>query len=82
MLRPLLIIWVLAGLYLGRDFTVLCHYNPLLTLIAWGASAMVLFKPAPIFRLGASRAVIPALLSVGVGAVLLLVAFVMTREKD
>ena len=55
MLRPLLIIWVLGGLYLGRDFTILCHYSPLLTLIAWGASAVVLFRPAPILRFGASH---------------------------
>jgi hypothetical protein len=45
----------LGGLYLGRDFTILCHYSPLLTLIAWGASAVVSFRPAPILRFGASH---------------------------
>jgi hypothetical protein len=82
MLRPLLIIWVLGGLYLGRDFTILCHYSPLLTLIAWGASAVVLFRPAPILRFGASHVLISAMLSVGLGAVLFLVAFKMTREEN
>ena len=82
MLRPLLTIWVLGGLYLGRDITILCHYNPLLTLIAWGVSAVVLFRPSPIARFGASHIVIPAVLSVAVGTILFLVAFVMTRKKD
>jgi hypothetical protein len=82
MLRPLLIIWVLGGLYLGRDITILCHYNPLLTFIAWGASAVVLFRPAPIARFGASHVVLPAMLSAAVGTMLFLVAFAMTREKD
>jgi len=81
MLRPLLVVWVLAGLYLGRDITVLCHYNPLLTLICWAASALVLFRPAPIASFGRSHAVIPAVLSVAVGMLLFLVAFRITREE-
>jgi hypothetical protein len=80
-LRPLTIIWVLAGLYLGRDIAVLCHYNGLLTLICWSGSAVVLIKPGPIARFGASHIVISALLSAAVGTVLFLVAFAMTRER-
>ncbi len=76
-----MIIWVLAGLYLGRDIAVLCHYNGLLTLICWGACAVVLIKPGPIARFGASHAVISFLLTAAVGTVLFLVAFAMTREQ-
>jgi hypothetical protein len=79
-LRPLMIVWVLAGLYLGRDIAVLCHYNGLLTLLSWGASALVFIKPAPIAKFGASHVVVPALLSAALGTVLFLVAFAMTRE--
>ena len=79
-LRPLTMIWVLAGLYLGRDIAVLCHYNGLLTLVCWGASALVLVKPGPIARFGASHIVIPALLSLALGTALFLVAFAATRE--
>jgi hypothetical protein len=79
-LRPLMIIWVLAGLYLGRDIAVLCHYNGLLTLLSWGASALVFIKPAPIARFGASHIIVPALLSAALGIVLFLVAFAMSRE--
>ena len=80
-LRPIVIIWALAGLYLGRDIAVLCHYNPLLTLICWGAFALVLAKPVAIARFGASHIVISTLLSAAVGSVLLLVAFAATREQ-
>jgi hypothetical protein len=73
-------IWVLAGLYLGRDIAVLCHYYGLLTLVCWGASALVFIKPAPIARFGAAHIVIPALLSAALAAVLFLVAFAMTRK--
>jgi hypothetical protein len=81
MLRPLLIVWVLAGLYLGRDIAILCHYNPLLTLISWAAFAVVLFNPARIARFAASHGVIPGILSIAAGIVLLAVAFVMTRDE-
>jgi hypothetical protein len=79
-LRPLMIIWVLAGLYLGRDIAVLCHYNGLLTLVCWGVAALVFIKPAPIARFGASHIVIPSVLSAALGIVLFLVAFAMSRQ--
>ncbi len=81
MLRPFLIVWLLAGVYLGRDIAILCHHNPLLTLISWAAFAAVLFKPGAIARFGASHVAIPAMLSILAGAILLLVAFAMTRER-
>jgi hypothetical protein len=82
MLRPLLIVWVLAGLYLGRDIAVLCHYNPLLTLLSWAASGFVLFKPGLIANFGRSHVVIPAVLSGALGVVLFGIAFAMTRERN
>ena len=63
LLRPLLVVWILAGVYLGRDIAIRCHYFPLLTLIAWGVSAVVLFRPARIMRFGTSHVVISAALS-------------------
>jgi hypothetical protein len=80
LLRPFLILWMVAGLYLGRDITILCHYNPLLTLISWAAFALVLFKPGSIARFGASHVIIPAILSAVIGLILFLVAFATTRE--
>jgi hypothetical protein len=80
-LRPLLLVWLLAGLYLGRDVTILCHYNPLLTLMAWAGSALVLFRPVPIANFGRSHTVAIAVLSSAVGALLLGVASVATRDS-
>jgi len=82
MLRPLLILWVLGGLYLGRDLTILCHYNPLLTLLSWAVSGFVLFKPGVIANFGRSHVLVPALLSAVVGIVLIAVAFAFTRERN
>jgi hypothetical protein len=79
-LRPLLIVWVLAGVYLGRDITILCHYNPLLTLLSWAAFALVVFRPAPIATLGRTHVVAPVLLSAVLAMAILLVARVLTRE--
>lgn len=80
-LRPLLIVWVLAGVYLGRDITILCHYNPLLTLISWAAFALVVFRPAMIAGFGRSHVVASAILSVVVAIVIVLVAHATTREQ-
>ncbi len=82
MLRPLLLIWLLAGLYLGREVTILCHYNPLLTLMAWGGSALVLFRPAPIANFGRSHTVAVGALTAAVGTLLLGVALMATQQRD
>ena len=81
-LRPLLIVWVLAGVYLGRDIAILCHYTPLLTLICWAACLTVLFKAASIARFGVSHTVTPAVLSLALGTVLFIIAFLASREDD
>lgn len=79
-LRPMVIFWVLAGVYLGRDAAILCHYNPLLTLTCWAGSAFVLFRPASIARLGFVHPAAAAWLSVTVAAVQIAVAIWVTRK--
>jgi hypothetical protein len=81
-LRPLLMVWAVSGLYLGRDIAVLCHYSPCLTLACWGASAAVLFRPAALASFGASHFVVSAALSVVVVTAMFLVAARMTRGAD
>ncbi len=68
-LRPLLMVWVLAGLYLGRDLAIFCHYAPPLTLVALAAVMTVFVKAPSIAKFGASHAAIPAVLSIAVAAV-------------
>src|SRR5438477_2317850 len=80
MLRPLLIVWLLAGVYLGRDITILCHYNALLTLISWSAFGVILFNSRAIAGFGVSHVVLAGLLSAAVGAILAVVALGMTWD--
>src|SRR5690242_3421219 len=80
MLRPLLLVWVLGGVYLGRDITILCHYSPLLTLLSWAAFGTIVFALHRIAGFGASHIILCGLLSTLVGAVLAAVAFGMTRN--
>jgi hypothetical protein len=70
-LRPLLIIWVLAGLYLGRDFAIFCHYAMPLALVALVAVMTVLIKAPSISKFGASHVVIPAVVSLVIAGVLI-----------
>ena len=37
-LLPLLLIYLVLGVYLGRDLAILCHYAPLLTIICLAAT--------------------------------------------
>jgi len=78
-LRPLVIVWVLAGIYLGRDITIFCHYNPLLTLLSWAAFVFVLLKAQMIAKYGATHVVVPAIISAVLGVLLFAVAFVFSR---
>lgn len=79
-LRLLVIIWVLAGLYLGRDIAIYCHYAPILTLIVWAVCVVVLVKAQSMVRFGASHLVAPVVLSIVVTAMLALVAWTRTRD--
>jgi hypothetical protein len=48
---PLLVIWAAAGLYLGRDLAILCHYAPVLFLLILAAlvAAFMAAKPVAVF---------------------------------
>ena len=48
-LWPLMLIWVVAGLYLGRDLAIYCHYNILPALLVWAITiALIILGPAGI----------------------------------
>lgn len=75
-LSPLLVIWAVAGLYLGRDVAILCHYAPLLFLILLASAFTFLYAVKPIAFFGRQH---PA---AGAGFTLLLLAtqmFVASR---
>lgn len=39
--KPLLLVWVLGGLYLGRDVAIVCHYALILLPAIWAAMFVV-----------------------------------------
>ena len=49
---PLLAVWMIAGLYLGRDVAILCHYAPILLLAVWAAMLVVLAEAKPLASFG------------------------------
>jgi hypothetical protein len=40
--KPLLLAWMLAGLYLGRDMAILCHYALVLLPVVWAGMFVVM----------------------------------------
>lgn len=79
-LWPLMIFWLLAGIYLGRDFAIFCHYALPLALVAWVPMLLLASKAPAVARFGASHVVISALLSLSIGALQLAIAYWFTRK--
>jgi hypothetical protein len=71
LLRPLLAVWVVAGLYLGRDFAIFCHYAPFLVLLVWGAVALLVAKAHVISAFAASHPLTAAAISLLLAALFL-----------
>lgn len=44
-LWPLLLLYLVAGIYLGRDLAILAHYNPLITLAVLGGIIWLIASP-------------------------------------
>jgi hypothetical protein len=80
-LRPLLFIWVVAGIYLGRDFAILCHYMLPLPLVALVPALLLAGRAQAIARFGATHVVIPVVMSVGIALLQIAVAYLFTRSE-
>jgi hypothetical protein len=46
-LRPFIVLYIVIGLYLGRDIAIYAHYNPLITL---AIILLIIFSPALITK--------------------------------
>jgi len=46
-LRPFIILYIVIGLYLGRDIAVYAHYNPLITV---AVVLLIIFSPSLITK--------------------------------
>jgi type VI protein secretion system component VasK len=49
---PLLVIWAAAGIYLGRELAILCHYAPVLFLLVMAALCTLLATAKPLALFG------------------------------
>jgi hypothetical protein len=47
-LWPLMVIYFVAGLYMGRDWAIEAHYSPLFTLLVWGGMILAAIYSARI----------------------------------
>lgn len=80
LLRPLLLIWLVAGVYLGRDFAVLCHYAIPLALLPWIALFVLSAKAHALAQFGVSHRFIAALISTAMGILVMSFAYLFTRN--
>lgn len=80
-LRPLLLVWVIAGVYLGRDFAIVCHYALPLALVAWAFAVILVNESQALARFGRSHVLVPALLSLGIAILQIAVAWRLTPKE-
>lgn len=82
LLRPLIIVWVLAGLFLGRDLAIICHYAPPLLLLIWAAMYGVVAGAKLIGALGRRHPAVGVLLTGFVLTLQIWIARRSTRTED
>jgi len=80
-LSPLLAVWAVAGLYLGRDVAVLCHYAPLLFLVLLAGGFTLLYSTKPIAFFGRQHPAAGACLTAVVLATQIFVAWRAARSS-
>jgi len=80
-LRPLLLVWLLAGIYLGRDYTIYCHYAPPLTLLAWAGFFGFLIFAAKVRFFGLNHPWLSAVRSLALLVLQVFIAWRSTREE-
>ena len=75
----LLVVWLIAGLYLGRDVAVYSHYAPVLLLVIWAVMLGLAWGASGVARFGRQHASAALLLTVFIVLVQIVVAWAMTR---
>lgn len=76
----LLLVWLIAGLYIGRDIAIFSHYAPVLLLVIWGAMLWLSSAARAIAQFGRLHPQTALLLTLAVLALQLGVAWTMTRR--
>ena len=78
----MLVIWLIAGLYIGRDVAVFSHYAPVLLLVIWAAMLGLSWGARAVARFGRDHREAGLWLSFLVLLVQIGVAWKMTRRED
>ena len=77
------LVWVVAGLYLGRDVAIYCHYLPLLTLVVWAGCVVTLTKGDALFKWGARHSpTVGVVLTLALAALLAANAVRFARDPE
>jgi hypothetical protein len=76
----LLVVWLIAGLYLGRDIAIFSHYAPFLLLVIWAAMLWLSSQARAVAQFGRQHPRAGLWLTVLVLVVQIGVARIMTRD--
>jgi hypothetical protein len=78
-----MLVYVVVGLYLGRDWAILAHYNPLIMIGAWVALILILRYGRRIAEAISRSVVPPHAIALGITTVIaLLFAWHVRRTWD
>jgi hypothetical protein len=80
--RLLLLIWLIAGLYIGRDVAVFSHYAPVLLLVIWAVMVGLSWGARGVAQFGKAHPEAGVVLTFLLLVVQVGVAWVMTRRAD
>lgn len=80
-LRPLVLVWMVAGLFIGRDLAIVCHYAPFLLLVIWAAMYAVIVESQRLATFGRQHPAAGVLLTAGLLAIQIGIALRSTRVE-
>lgn len=81
-LRPLVLVWMVAGLFIGRDVAIVCHYAPFLLLVIWAAMYAVVAESHRLAVFGRQHPAAGVLLSAVLLAIQIGIARRSTRSES
>lgn len=79
-LKPLVLVWIVAGLFLGRDAAIVCHYAPFFLLLIWAAMYAVIAESHRLATFGRQHPAAGVLLTALLVALQICIAWRSTKE--
>lgn len=81
-LRPLVLVWMAAGLFIGRDVAIVCHYAPFLVLLIWAAMYAVIAESKRLATFGRQHPAAGVLLTALLFVLQIWIAWRHTRRES